>query len=67
MIHIKTKARLRLPTALALPGVSQLYTVNGDFSRNMTYSPDEPRGWTPRLIIYDNELAYSRIEKAASS
>jgi hypothetical protein len=55
----QARARPRLPTAWALPGVSQLYTVNGDFSRKMTYSPDEPRGWTPRLMIYDNELAYS--------
>jgi hypothetical protein len=43
----------------AVPGVSQICTVNGDFSRKVTYSPDEPRGWTPRLIIYDHELAYS--------
>ena len=49
----------RSQATAAVPGVSQLYTVNGDFSRKMTYSPDEPRGWTPRLMIYDNELAYS--------
>ena len=33
----------------------------------MTYCPDEPRGWTPRLTIYDNELAYSCNTKVASS
>ena len=63
----QARARPRLPTALALPGVSQIYTVNGDFTRKMTYSPDEPRGWTPRLMIYDNELAYSCNTKVASS
>ena len=51
----------------AVPGISQLYTVNGDFGRKMTYCPDEPRGWTPRLTIYDNELAYSCNTKVASS
>ena len=34
----------------AVPGVSRLCTVNGDFGRKVTYSPDEPRGWTQRLM-----------------
>ena len=55
----QARARLTLPMAWALPGLSQIYTVNGDFSRKMTYSPDEPYGWTPRLMICGNEVASS--------
>ena len=79
----RARARPRLPTAKSDPGTRStrwytfpvrgcargipICTVNGDFSRKMTYSPDEPRGWTPRLMVYGNEWTHSWIERVASS
>ena len=44
--------------AIVARGNPTIYSQR-DFGRKMTYSPDEPRGGTPRLMIYDNEWMYS--------
>ena len=51
----------------AVPGVSQLCTVNGDFGRKVTYSPDEPRGWTQRLMNSGVKSLNSYTVEVASS
>ena len=40
------------------PDTDHIYSQRGLLSK-MAYSPEEPRSWTPRLMINDEKVAYS--------
>ena len=58
---------VHVPDSLLCQGYPDNVQSTGTSVEKETYCPDEPRGWTPRLTIYDNELAYSCNTKVASS